>query len=103
MVVFVSPPIHRGLRLLDRGERPGLVDKVGLQGLVPAAGQLPAHLLRPGGTRAAAGGFYAGHPPFDVSHAELVSTVRDYTRFARMLADGGRFKGRQIVSEHLRL
>jgi CubicO group peptidase (beta-lactamase class C family) len=39
-----------------------------------------------------------------VSHAELVSTVRDYTRFARMLADGGRFEGRQIVSEeHLRL
>ena len=52
----------------------------------------------------AAGGFYAGQPPFDVSHAELVSTVRDYTRFARMLADGGRFEGRQIVSEeHLRL
>jgi CubicO group peptidase (beta-lactamase class C family) len=52
----------------------------------------------------AAGGFYAGHPPFDVSHAELVSTARDYTRFARMLADGGRFEGRQIVSEeHLRL
>src|SRR5919197_38668 len=38
----------------------------------------------------AAGGFYAGHPPFDVSHGELVSTVRDYSRFARMLADGGR-------------
>src|SRR5215213_6731341 len=52
----------------------------------------------------AAGGFYAGPPPFDVSHAELVSTVRDYTRFARMLAEGGRFEGRQIVSEeHLRL
>ena len=52
----------------------------------------------------AAGGFDAGQPPFDVSHAELVSTVRDYTRFARMLADGGRFDGRQIVSEdHLRL
>jgi CubicO group peptidase (beta-lactamase class C family) len=52
----------------------------------------------------AAGGFYAGHPPFDVSHAELVSTISDYTRFARMLADGGRFEGRQIVSqEHLRL
>jgi CubicO group peptidase (beta-lactamase class C family) len=52
----------------------------------------------------AAGGVYAGHPPFDVSHAELVSTIRDYTRFARMLADGGRFEGRQIVSEeHLRL
>ena len=52
----------------------------------------------------AGGGFYAGPPPFDVSHGELVSTVRDYTRFARMLADGGRFEGRQIVSEeHLRL
>jgi CubicO group peptidase (beta-lactamase class C family) len=52
----------------------------------------------------AAGGFYAGQPPFDVSHAELVSTVRDFTSFARMLADGGRFEGRQIVSEdHLRL
>ena len=52
----------------------------------------------------AGGGFYAGPPPFDVSHGELVSTVRDYARFARMLADGGRFEGRQIVSEeHLRL
>ena len=52
----------------------------------------------------AGGGFYAGPPPFDVSHGELVSTVSDYTRFARMLADGGRFEGRQIVSEeHLRL
>ena len=52
----------------------------------------------------AAGGFYAGRPPFDVSHAELVSTVRDYTRFARLLADGVHFDGRQIVSEeHLRL
>jgi CubicO group peptidase (beta-lactamase class C family) len=52
----------------------------------------------------AAGGFYAGPPPFDVSHGELVSTVHDYTRFARMLAGGGRFEGRQIVSEeHLRL
>lgn len=52
----------------------------------------------------AAGGSYAGRPPFDVSHAELVSTCRDYTRFARMLADGGWFEGRQIVSEeHLRL
>jgi CubicO group peptidase (beta-lactamase class C family) len=52
----------------------------------------------------AAGGFYAGDPPFEVSHAELVSTVGDDTRFARMLADGGRFEGQQIVSqEHLRL
>jgi len=52
----------------------------------------------------AGGGFYAGQPPFDVSHSDLVSTAGDYTRFARMLADGGRFEGRQIVSEeHLRL
>ena len=52
----------------------------------------------------AGGGFYAGPPPFDVSHGELVSTVRDYTRFARMLADGAQIDGRRIVSEeHLRL
>lgn len=52
----------------------------------------------------AAGGFKAGKPPFDVSHTVLVSTARDYTRFARMLADGGRFEGQQVVSEeHLRL
>jgi CubicO group peptidase (beta-lactamase class C family) len=52
----------------------------------------------------AAGGFYAGPPPFDVNHGELVSTVHDYTRFARMLADGGLHEGRPIVSEeHLRL
>lgn len=52
----------------------------------------------------AAGGFYAGPPPFDVSHGELVSTVRDYARFARMLADGGRVGGEQVVSaEHLAL
>ena len=41
-------------------------------------------------TEPAGGGFYAGPPPFDVSHAELVSTVEDYHRFVRMLADGGR-------------
>lgn len=52
----------------------------------------------------AAGGFYAGPPPFDVSHGELVCTVRDYARFARMLADGGRAGGEQVVSaEHLAL
>ena len=52
----------------------------------------------------AGGGFYAGRPPFDVSHGELVSTLADYTRFARMLADGGRFDGRPVVPpEHLRL
>lgn len=51
----------------------------------------------------AGGGFYAGPPPFDVSHLELVCTARDYYRFARMLAGGGRAGGHQIVSAgHLR-
>jgi CubicO group peptidase (beta-lactamase class C family) len=50
----------------------------------------------------AGGGFYAGSPPFDVSHSELVSTVRDYHRFARMLADGGRVNGQPMISpDHL--
>ena len=31
-------------------------------------------------TEPAGGGFYAGPPPFDVSHAELVSTAGDYHR-----------------------
>ena len=52
----------------------------------------------------AGGGFYAGPPPFDVSHGELVSTARDYARFARMLADGGRAGGEPVISaEHLTL
>ena len=51
----------------------------------------------------AGGGFYAGSPPFDVSHNELVSTARDYHRFARMLADGGRVNGHPMISpDHLR-
>jgi len=50
----------------------------------------------------AGGGFYAGPPPFDVSHSELVSTARDYHRFARMLADGGRVNGQPMISpDHL--
>jgi hypothetical protein len=36
MVVLMPPPVHRGLGGLDRGEWPGLVQEVGLQGLVPA-------------------------------------------------------------------
>jgi len=35
----------------------------------------------------ASGGFYAGSPPFDVSHAELVSTAHDFHRFLRALVD----------------
>ncbi len=54
-------------------------------------------------TEPAGGGFYAEPPPFDISHGELVSTARDYHRFARMLADGGRVNGQQMISpDHLR-
>jgi CubicO group peptidase (beta-lactamase class C family) len=50
----------------------------------------------------AGGGFYAGPPRFDVSHSELVSTARDYYRFARMLAEGGRVSGQPMISaDHL--
>ena len=50
----------------------------------------------------AGGGFYAGPPPFDVSHGELVCTAADYHRFARMLADGGRVSGQPMISpDHL--
>jgi CubicO group peptidase (beta-lactamase class C family) len=51
----------------------------------------------------ARGGFYAGPPPFDVSHAELVSTARDFHRFLWTLVEGGRFDGAPLISEvHLR-
>jgi CubicO group peptidase (beta-lactamase class C family) len=50
-------------------------------------------------TEPAGAGFYAGPPPFDVSHGELVSTVQDYHRFAEMLAGGGRTHGTQLLSE----
>lgn len=54
-------------------------------------------------TEPAGGGFYAGPPPFDVSHGELVSTAADYHRFARMLAEGGRANGQPMISpDHLR-
>jgi CubicO group peptidase (beta-lactamase class C family) len=50
----------------------------------------------------AGGGFYAGSPPFDVSHGELVCTAADYHRFTRMLAEGGRVNGRTMISpDHL--
>jgi CubicO group peptidase (beta-lactamase class C family) len=53
-------------------------------------------------TEPAGGGFYAGPPPFDVSHGELVSTAPDYHRFARMLAEGGRVNGQPMISpDHL--
>ena len=50
----------------------------------------------------AGGGFYAGQPSFDISHGELVSTARDYHRFTRMLAEGGRVNGQPMISaDHL--
>jgi CubicO group peptidase (beta-lactamase class C family) len=51
----------------------------------------------------AGGGFYAGPPPFDVSHAELVSTARDYHAFVRTLVERGLVDGAPLTSEdHLR-
>jgi CubicO group peptidase (beta-lactamase class C family) len=50
-------------------------------------------------TEPAGGGFYAGPPPFDVAHAELVSTARDFYRFSRALADDTGL----ISAEHKRL
>lgn len=44
------------------------------------------------------GGYHAGIPPFDVSHGELVSTVRDYHRFAFMLMRGGELDGVRLLS-----
>jgi CubicO group peptidase (beta-lactamase class C family) len=46
----------------------------------------------------AGGGFYAGPPPFDVSHGELVATARDFHRFLRMLVEGGRIEGTPFIS-----
>ena len=43
-------------------------------------------------------GFYAAEPPFDISHGELVSTVHDYARFARMLINGGTLDGEQLLT-----
>jgi CubicO group peptidase (beta-lactamase class C family) len=55
-------------------------------------------------TEPAGGGPYAGPPPVDVSHGELVSTARDYHRFIRALASGAPVNGAPLVSaEHLRL
>jgi len=50
-------------------------------------------------TEPASGGFYAGPPPFDIDHGELVSTAADFYRFARALADDTGL----ISAEHKRL
>lgn len=49
----------------------------------------------------AAGGFYVAPAPFDLSHAELVSTASDYAAFARMLAAGGMHDGKVVVDAGL--
>ncbi len=49
----------------------------------------------------AGGGWYAGAHSQDVSHEELVSTAADFHRFARMLADGGRHRGRPFLDPAL--
>lgn len=52
-------------------------------------------------TEPAADGFYLAPAPFDLSHAELVSTAGDYAAFASMLAAGGRHQGRVILEPDL--
>lgn len=69
------------------------------------ASRLPAAFRRVDGvlqeTEPLGGGFYVGEPPFDTAHGELISTARDYLRFARMLADGGRHEGHAILDAAL--
>ncbi len=48
----------------------------------------------------AGGGYHVAEPPFDVSHGELVSTARDFYRFASMLMRGGELDGIRLLSDH---
>ncbi len=53
-------------------------------------------------TEPAAGGFYAAPAPYDLSHAEPVSTAADFLRFLRLLTGGGVVDGVRLLSaEHL--
>lgn len=49
----------------------------------------------------AGAGFYVAPAPFDLSHAELVSTAADYSAFATMLANSGRIGDDTFLSEDL--
>lgn len=49
----------------------------------------------------AADGFWIAPAPYDLSHAELVSTASDYARFVRMLAAGGIHDGASMVDPAL--
>ena len=84
------------------------MDDTGFWVPVEKAARLPAAYRRTDDglveTEPTGGGFYAGPPPFDVSHAELVSTARDYHRFLLMLAEGGSSDGQRMLSaEHVRM
>ena len=46
----------------------------------------------------AGGGYHVGYPPYDISRGELVSTARDYHRFATMLMRGGELDGVRLLS-----
>ncbi|WP_156760998.1 serine hydrolase domain-containing protein [Microbacterium karelineae] len=46
-------------------------------------------------------GFSVAPAPFDLSHAELVSTASDYAAFASMLAGGGSSAGRRILDPEM--
>ncbi len=46
----------------------------------------------------AGGGYHVGYPPYDISRGELVSTARDYHRFATMLMRGGEIDGVRLLS-----
>ena len=111
------PPLFGllGIRIVDgptaRHLAEGVFDPLGMTDTalwVPAEklDRLPAAYRHDGAAlveaEPAGGGFYAGPPPFDVSHGELVSTARDFYRFARMLAAAGRVDGEQMISaDHL--
>ncbi|WP_226345505.1 serine hydrolase domain-containing protein [Agilicoccus flavus] len=82
----------------------GMVD-TGLWVPLDRTDRLPAAYRHEGGrlveTEPAGGGFYAGPPPFDVAHGELVSTAADLHRFARLLVDGGRHERRPFLDPDL--
>ncbi|MDI3331679.1 MAG: serine hydrolase domain-containing protein [Micrococcus sp.] len=98
-----------GVSLQDHLERVlfgplGMVD-TGLWVPPEKAFRLPAALHRIDGelqeTELIGGGRYVGEPSVDTAHGELVSTARDYLAFARMLADGGRHGGGQVLDPAL--
>lgn len=70
------------------------------------AHRLPATYRHDGGpapveVEPAGAGFYVAPAPFDLSHAELVSTAADYANFSRMLAAGGRHAERTFLEPAL--